>query len=105
MTPGSSDLHRPLGRSPIRVSAIGLGCWQFSGGTGLGGRYWPALGQDAVNAIVAASLAGGVNWFDTAEIYGNGRSEAALAQALVVAGRTPGGVLIATKWVPPWPTA
>ncbi len=91
---------RPLGRSSLRISAIGLGCWQFAGGRGAAGRYWPDLPQPTVDAIVAASLAGGVNWFDTAELYGGGRSEQALARALLAAGRRPGDVVIATKW---WP--
>jgi len=96
---------RPLGRSPIHVSAIGLGCWQFSEGAGLAGRYWPALSVETETAIVAASLAGGVTWFDTAEMYGGGRSEAALARALLACGQTPGDVVVATKWWPALRTA
>jgi aryl-alcohol dehydrogenase-like predicted oxidoreductase len=99
-----SDL-RPLGRSPIGISAIGLGCWQFSEGAGLFRGYWPALPTATENAIVAASLAGGVSWFDTAEMYGGGRSELALARALLAAGRAPGGVVVATKWWPAFRTA
>jgi aryl-alcohol dehydrogenase-like predicted oxidoreductase len=92
--------RRLLGRSQISISPIGLGCWQFSGGSGLVGRYWPALSPDVSNEIVSLSLEAGVNWFDTAEIYGGGRSEATLAAALKAAGRKPGGVVVATKW---WP--
>ena len=91
---------RPLGRSPIVLSAIGLGCWQFSEGHGFAGRYWPSLPQETVNQIVKASLIGGITWFDTAEVYGRGRSEAALARALMAAGSKNGDVVIATKW---WP--
>ncbi|HVP15068.1 MAG TPA: aldo/keto reductase [Terriglobales bacterium] len=94
-----SDL-RPLGRTSIPISSIGLGCWQFSQGAGLTGGFWPALAPETVDAIVAASLAAGVNWFDTAEKYGDGLSEQALARALVAAGRANGDVVIATKW---WP--
>jgi aryl-alcohol dehydrogenase-like predicted oxidoreductase len=72
---------RPLGRSSLAVSAIGLGCWQFSEGHGIAGAFWPALSQETANQIVAASVGGGINWFDTAEMYGGGRSEAALARA------------------------
>jgi len=99
-----SDL-RPLGRSPIRISPIGLGCWQFSEGAGLGGSYWPALPTGTVNAIVAESLAAGVTWFDTAEAYGAGHSEAALSRALTAAGKRPGDVVVATKWFPAFRTA
>ena len=91
---------RSLGRSPIRITPIGLGCWQFSEGGGLGGSYWPTLPAEVENGIVAASLAAGINWFDTAELYGNGRSEAALARALTAAGRKTGDVVVATKWMP-----
>ncbi len=99
------DDLRPLGRSPIRVSAVGLGCWQFSEGRGIAGGYWPALPQERADRIVAASLAGGINWFDTAEMYGGGRSEAALARALLAAGRGNGEVVVATKWWPVLRTA
>ena len=97
--------RRPLGRSPITISTIGLGCWQFSEGHGLAGGYWPALPQDTVDQIVAASLAAGLTWFDTAEMYGRGRSEAGLAKALSAAGTRNGDVVIATKWWPLWRTA
>ena len=70
-----------LGRTGVELSSIGLGCWQFSDGFGIVGGYWPALPQNTVDEIVAKSLAGGINWFDTAEAYGNGRSEQALAKA------------------------
>ena len=93
-------LSRRLGQSAISVSVIGLGCWQFSEGRGFAGGYWPPLPQATVDQIVAASLAQGINWFDTAEVYGGGRSEAALSHALVTSGRRNGEVVIATKW---WP--
>jgi aryl-alcohol dehydrogenase-like predicted oxidoreductase len=91
---------RQLGRSSIAISPIGLGCWQFSEGSGLVGGYWPALPQETTHQIVAAVLAAGINWFDTAEAYGGGRSEAALSRALVAAGKSNGEVVIATKWQP-----
>jgi aryl-alcohol dehydrogenase-like predicted oxidoreductase len=94
-----------LGRTSIEVTPVGLGCWQFS--SGLGGRrgYWSAVAQETVNEIVAQALVGGINWFDTAELYGFGRSEEALAQALLTAGIKPGDVRVATKWNPFFRTA
>ena len=94
------DSRRRLGRTDIEVSPVGLGCWQFSEGAGLFGRYWPAIPQREVNEIVAAALRGGTDWFDTAEAYGGGRSERALSRALQAAGRSPGEVVVATKWLP-----
>jgi aryl-alcohol dehydrogenase-like predicted oxidoreductase len=96
---------RLLGRSDIRISPIGLGCWQFSEGKGLVGGFWPALPQETINEVVAISLDEGINWFDTAEIYGHGRSEATLAKALTAAGKKHGEVVIATKWWPIMRTA
>jgi len=53
-----------------------------------------------VQQIVEASLAGGIDWFDTAEAYGDGASEQALSRALITAGKTAGDVKVATKWMP-----
>ncbi len=91
---------RELGRTGIEISPLGLGCWQFSEGKGLVGGFWPALPPDVVQGIVHTSLAGGITWFDTAEAYGGGKSEAALARALKAEGKAPGSVVVATKWMP-----
>lgn len=91
---------RRLGNSDIMITPIGLGCWQFSQGKGMGGSFWESLPQDQIDTIVKASLDGGINWFDTAEIYGWGKSETALVQALENAGKKPGDAIIATKWYP-----
>lgn len=98
---------RPLGQSDLNVSPLGLGCWQFSRGSGIVGRYWSTLDDDDIQKIVRVSLEGGMNWVDTAEIYGGGKSEEALAYALDQLKRegsrhTP---LIATKWWPLMRTA
>ncbi len=91
--------RRRLGKTDIEVTPVGLGCWQFSAGQALAGRFWQAIPQSAVEQVVEASLAGGINWFDTAEAYGNGASEGALATALSHAGKINGEVVVATKVV------
>lgn len=88
---------RKLGRSGIEVSALGMGCWA------IGGPFWAGetpLGwgevddAESVRAIQCA-LALGVNFFDTANVYGAGHSERVLAQAL---GTKRQNVIIATKF-------
>lgn len=91
---------RPLGKTTIMITPIGLGCWQFSKQNNMAGKFWPTLDDDLIGRIVRLSLEGGVNWFDTAEVYGSGASEKALSKALQAAGKKPGEILIATKW---WP--
>jgi aryl-alcohol dehydrogenase-like predicted oxidoreductase len=96
---------RPLGTSYLKVTPVGLGCWQFSKRKNMAGMIWPKLEDDLIHRIVKSSLDGGINWFDTAEVYGNGASEKALAGSLSHNGRNPGGVIIATKWWPMFRTA
>jgi aryl-alcohol dehydrogenase-like predicted oxidoreductase len=96
---------RNLGRSEVKITPIGLGCWQFSKQGNLAGKFWPTLEDELIREVVRISLEGGINWFDTAEIYGKGASERVLAKSLVALGKKPGDVLIATKWWPIFRTA
>lgn len=89
-----------LGKTDVAVTPIGLGCWQFSRNKGLAGSYWPSIPQDTVNEIVRVSLEHGVNWFDTAEVYGKGASEQSLAHALHTVGLERDRYVIADKWFP-----
>jgi aryl-alcohol dehydrogenase-like predicted oxidoreductase len=82
------------------VTPIGLGCWQFSKQKNMAGKFWPSLEDKLIEKIVSLSIDGGINWFDTAEMYGGGESEKTLSKALQAAGKTPGEVIVATKW---WP--
>ncbi|MEM1937162.1 MAG: aldo/keto reductase [Candidatus Caldarchaeum sp.] len=84
-----------LGRTGLRVSSICLGTWQFgSGSWGFGREY---SRNDCLEAV-RASLEAGVNFIDTAEIYGGGVSEQIVGEAL---RDVDGEVFIATKV---WPT-
>jgi aryl-alcohol dehydrogenase-like predicted oxidoreductase len=56
--------------------------------------------QPARNEIVGKALEGGINWFDTAEMYGRGRSEVGLSTALKALEKPDEAVKIATKWFP-----
>jgi len=96
---------RVLGRTDIEVTPIGLGVMQFAGGSGIFRKIFPVLPQEEKNAIVQAALDGGMNWFDTAEFYGFGRSEQGLSAGLQAAGKQNGEVVVATKWLPIFRTA
>ena len=83
----------------LRLSAIGLGCWQF------GSRDWGygnSYGETTAIDIVHEALDLGINLVDTAEIYARGVSEAIVGRALE--GRR-GEAFVATKVFPVWPTA
>ncbi len=93
----TAKLTRTLGRSGIQVSALGLGCWAiggpyFSGETPFG---WGVVDDNESIRAVQRGLELGINFFDTANVYGAGHSERVLAQAL--AGKRE-QVVIATKF-------
>ena len=67
--------YRPFGQTDLQVSAIGFGCWEIGGTYG---KIEEAQFQQAVQRAIDA----GINCFDTAEAYGMGASEQALARAL-----------------------
>lgn len=84
-------LYRPLGRSGLMVSAVGIGCNNF------GRADTMTETQDGTTSVVDAALDSGVNFFDTADVYGKrpGLSEELLGRAL--AGRRD-DVVVATKF-------
>lgn len=96
---------RPLGKTDILVSPIGLGVMEFAGAPGIFGRIFPIIPQEEKNAIIKAALDGGINWFDTAEAYGFGISERSLVTALRANGIADKDVFIETKWQPMMRTA
>jgi aryl-alcohol dehydrogenase-like predicted oxidoreductase len=78
----------------LRLSAIGLGTWQFGSREW---RYGATYASDTAPAIVRRAIELGVTLIDTAEIYGFGRSERIVGEA--IRGRRD-GLVIATKLVP-----
>lgn len=92
--------YRKLGHSPLEVSPVGLGVMQFAGGGGLFRFMFERISQADKDEIIKTALEGGINWFDTAEYYGRGRSEQTLREALNNNRVQDEDVLIATKW---WP--
>jgi len=96
----TTNQFRHLGKTNLMVSPIGLGVMELAGGGGLIGRMFPVIPQEEKNAIIKAALDGGINFFDTAEMYGAGVSEQSLATGLKAAGKTDKDVIIETKWSP-----
>jgi aryl-alcohol dehydrogenase-like predicted oxidoreductase len=79
---------RVFGRTGWRVSEMGFGAWA------IGGSWGEVSDQDAEGALHEA-LDRGVNFLDTADVYGGGRSERLIAR--VLKGRGKGDVIVATK--------
>lgn len=89
---------RKLGHSELEVSPIGVGVMQFAGGSGALQSVIPAIPEKDRIEIVKTALEGGINWFDAAEVYGAGRSERYLAEALGELDEISQKAVIATKW-------
>ena len=96
----NQNLSRKLGNTELKLTPIGLGTWQFSKRKNLAGKFWPELSDEESFEIVKTSYVNGINWFDTAELYGKGESEKTLSQALQNAGIKDTDVTVATKWNP-----
>ncbi len=76
---------RRLGGSGLKISEVGLGCNNFG----------MRIGQEESTAVVDAAIEAGINFFDTADIYGGAQSEVMLGKAL---GDRRQGVVVATKF-------
>lgn len=79
---------RQLGESDFEIGEIGLGCWQFGGDFG-------EMKEETAFAIMQTAVANGIDFFDTANVYGAGRSEALIGQFLKQSKRP---VIVATKF-------
>jgi aryl-alcohol dehydrogenase-like predicted oxidoreductase len=88
----------PLGRTGIEISPVGLGTWQW-GDTFFWDYGKGGFTDEDLREAFDATVDGGINFFDTAEIYGGGRSEQLLGQFIRDSGRA---VRVASKFWP-WP--
>jgi aryl-alcohol dehydrogenase-like predicted oxidoreductase len=88
-----------LGKTTLQISPLGIGTWQWGDR-----RTWDygkgGYTDEDLRAGFEDSLEAGINFYDTAEVYGRGRSETLLGQYVQACGRT---LVIATKFMPyPW---
>lgn len=91
--------YRKLGTSDVAVSEISFGCWTLGGLNWVNGvpNGWANVDEDEVTQAVKVALDAGVNHFDNADVYGNGRAEQMLARVLDRLGVKNTDVIIATK--------
>jgi aryl-alcohol dehydrogenase-like predicted oxidoreductase len=83
-----------LGRTDLSVSPLCFGCWQ------MGQTYWGEVPEEDLISAVNRALDLGVNFFDTADAYGNGTSERILGKALE--GHDRESFVVATKVYHHW---
>lgn len=81
---------RTLGRTGREVGVVGLGCWQLGGD-------WGVVADDTALAVLDAAVNAGVTFLDTADVYGDGRSERAIGQFLASRPDVAARVTVATK--------
>ena len=93
----AGTMRRTLGRSGIEVSAMGLGCWAMGGSWKWGDNPvgWGEVDDEESIRAVRTAIDLGVDFFDTADVYGCGRSERVLGKAIT--GRKD-EVVVATKF-------
>jgi aryl-alcohol dehydrogenase-like predicted oxidoreductase len=80
--------HRVLGRTGRGIGAVGLGAWQL-------GADWGQVSEEDALGTLDAALSAGVTFIDTADVYGDGRSEQIIGRLL--RERPDAGLTVATK--------
>ncbi|NUN10482.1 MAG: aldo/keto reductase [Ignavibacteriaceae bacterium] len=93
--------YREIGKTGIKVSEIGLGCWTMGGLNWVNGvpNGWANVDEGEIRSAIDYAIEQGVNHFDNADVYGNGKAERMLAKIL---GKRSNNFFIATKvgWFP-----
>ena len=79
--------YRKFSNTGWNVSEIGLGCW------GIGGNWDDVKDKEAIK-VLSKSLDNGINFFDTSDVYGDGRSERFIAKIIK---STSEKIFVATK--------
>jgi len=82
--------YRTFGRTGWKVSEIGFGAWAIGGG-------WGEVSEHDAEAALEAALDSGINFIDTADVYGDGRSERIIGRVLGRRGQDAARIYVATK--------
>lgn len=90
---------RELGTTGVKVSAIGLGCWTMGGLNWVNGNPngWADPDEGEITEGIKLALDRGVNHWDNADVYGNGRAERMLARVFDKLGVSTNDQVVATK--------
>ena len=91
--------YRKLGNTDIEVSDISLGCWTMGGLNWVNGtpNGWADVDEEEITVAIKQAVDAGVNHFDNADVYGNGKAERMLARVLKKLGLKSEDFIIATK--------
>ena len=81
---------RTAPRLPFSVSPVSLGCWQL-------GADWGEVSEESAYAVLAGAADAGVTFFDTADVYGDGRSERIIGAFLAARDASADAIHVATK--------
>ncbi|MCE0485017.1 MAG: aldo/keto reductase [Methylacidiphilales bacterium] len=91
--------RRKIGKSNLEVSEISFGCWTMGGLNWVNGspNGWANVDEDEIIRAIKIGLDAGVNHFDNADVYGNGRAERMLARAFKKLGVKSTDYIVASK--------
>jgi aryl-alcohol dehydrogenase-like predicted oxidoreductase len=84
--------YKQLGTSDLHISVLSFGCWQMGDK-----KFWGDTDEAEASDTAHAAIDSGINFFDTAEVYGNGLSEEVLGRAL---GSKRKDLIVASKFLP-----
>ena len=90
---------REIGKTGVLVSEISLGCWTMGGLNWVNGNPngWANVDEDEIIRAIKTGIDAGVNHFDNADVYGNGKAEQMLRRAFIKLGLNTNDYIVATK--------
>src|SRR5690242_7038143 len=91
--------YRKLGRANLEVSEISFGCWTMGGLNWVNAipNGWADVNESEITAAIKLGIDAGVNHFDNADVYGNGKAERMLASVFQRLGLDSKKFVVATK--------